>query len=121
MQNVLAIAIGGALGAVCRYAAVAAGARWFAAPSTHTIFVVNVVGCFALGLLASSPWGRSNLAGAGLGVGFLGGFTTFSTFGLDTVRLLQAGAMGAALANVGASVMAGLGAVALGLHLGRPL
>jgi CrcB protein len=66
MQNLLAVAIGGALGAVCRYAAVAGGARWFAAPSTYTIFAVNVVGCFAVGLLASSPWGRSNPAGAAL-------------------------------------------------------
>jgi CrcB protein len=121
MQNILAVAIGGALGALCRYGASVACVRWFAAPAVYATFVVNVVGCFCLGLFAASPAGRTTLAYAAIAVGFLGGFTTFSTFGLDTVRLLQTGATSAALFNIGASVIVGLGAVALGLQLGRGL
>jgi CrcB protein len=121
MQNFLAVAIGGAIGALCRYGAGLACLRWFASSTVYATFAVNVVGCFCLGLFAASTAGRSILANAAIAVGFLGGLTTFSTFGLETVRLVQEGTPTAAIANVAANVLLGLAAIAIGLQLGRAL
>jgi CrcB protein len=87
-------------------------------------FVVNVSGAFALGLLftvlteqlTTAPWVR-----AGVTIGFLGAYTTFSTLSLETYRLLEDGAVGLALANAAGSLAAGLGAVYLGIVAGRAL
>jgi CrcB protein len=83
---------------------------------------VNVVGCFAIGVLATALEERSVLAPElriALLVGLLGGFTTFSTFGLETWRLLIGGELGPALANALLSVLLCLLAVALGGILAR--
>ena len=121
MQNVLAVAIGGALGALSRYAAGVVCVRWLAAPQVYSTFAVNIVGCLAIGVLAGSSFGQRALAHTAIGVGFLGGMTTFSTFNLETVRLLESGATLAAMLNVAASVTLGLAAVGVGLQLGRSL
>ena len=88
-------------------------------PTVYATFAVNVVGCFAIGLLAGSPLGQRALANAAIGVGLIGGLTTFSTFGLETIRLVEAGSIGAALANIVVSVIFGLIAVVIGLQVGR--
>ena len=83
---------------------------------------VNAAGCFALGLVATLADERGLLAPATrlfLVAGVLGGFTTFSTFGLETFRLLQEEQTAAALGNVLGSVVAGLAALAAGVLLGR--
>jgi fluoride exporter len=121
MQNVIAVAIGGALGALGRYGALVACVRWFAAPTVYATWAVNIVGCFAIGLLAGSPLGQRALANAAIGIGFLGGLTTFSTFGLETIRLFESGSTVAALTNIGTSMIVGLFAVTIGLLLGRLL
>ena len=119
-MNPLLVFIGGGFGAVLRYVvgrgAVLAG--W--APPLATLGV-NIVGCFAMGILAgwfvsrggSEPWRVFLLTG------LLGGFTTFSAFGLDALTLYQRGALGPALAYVAASVVFSLAAVATGFALVR--
>jgi len=84
--------------------------------------VVNVIGCLLLGLVMQLTL-RSGAISAEwripLTVGFLGAFTTFSTFGYETVRLLADGAWGLAFANVGANLLVGFVAVWVGLMLAR--
>jgi CrcB protein len=113
----LLVALGGAIGATCRFALVAALAR----PGFPVgVMAANVAGSFAMGVLAA--WlGRRGLTGAEalLLSGVLGGFTTFSAFSLEAVTLIERGALGAALAYVALSVGLSLGALGLGLALGR--
>ncbi len=110
------VALGGAVGAVARFGlalAVAArfdGARW---PAT---LAANLLGCLAIGVAwrvlehhAASPAVRGLLV-----TGVLGAFTTFSTFGLDVLGLLEGRRPGAAAAYVAASVVGGLALVAAG-------
>jgi len=94
---------GGGLGALARYGVHTTVGR--IAPSSFPVgtLLVNVVGCFAIGYLATVFTGsfplREEYRFAVL-VGLLGGFTTFSTFGLETVSLLESGAWAQATANV---------------------
>lgn len=85
---------------------------------------VNVAGCLAIGFLAALFWARptGNVAiERALVTGVLGGFTTFSAFGLETIRLLEAGFPGLALSYVAASLVLGIGAVSVGLAAARLL
>ncbi len=113
------VAIGGALGSVARYACAVLGLRLFGATFPWSTLLVNVSGSFAIGLLAALiPAGdRSIVTGdlrAFLMIGVLGGFTTFSSFSLETLNLARAGQWAAAGANVVASVVLCLLAVWLG-------
>lgn len=120
-----AIAIGGAAGALSRHVVgVACHAAWGDRFAYGTL-VVNVVGCFVLGLLMHEAWvpdgGRAGALHSGLTVGMLGGLTTFSTFGYQTVRHLDAGEPALALANVALNLLLGIGAAAAGLAAARAL
>src|SRR3954451_11399501 len=81
---------------------------------------INIVGSFLLGLLVAGHWFGRDLR-EGLGVGFLGGFTTFSTFSVQAVLEVDAGEPGRAAVYVLASVLGGLAAAALGYVLARSL
>ena len=124
MKEILAIAGAGALGALGRHAVNTWAAKTFAGGFYYGTFFVNVAGCFLLGLLMAAaaetgfPPRTLRLA---LGVGFLGSFTTFSTFGLETWRLIEAAEWGLALGNVLGSVAVGLLGVLLGVFAGRAL
>jgi CrcB protein len=106
--NYLLVGAFGALGAVSRYGVGhVMGPREF----PFATLLVNVVGCFALGMVvafAEDRWTATQVAAAG--AGFLGAFTTFSTFAVDTVLLADRGRAALAVANVVLSV--GLGLVA---------
>ncbi len=86
---------------------------------------MNISGCLIIGLLAglttAGTLRLSEPARAFVFVGILGGVTTFSSFGLDTLTLVRAGATGAALANVAAQVVIGIGSVFLGYWLAESL
>ena len=86
--------------------------------------VVNVVGCFLIGLIATYADEHRLLTSAMrlfVIAGLLGGFTTFSTFGLETWRLVEEGLSGVALLNVAMSFSATMVALIVGIVLGRNL
>ena len=113
------VALGGALGSVARYAFSGIAVRWLGAAFPYGTLFVNVTGSFTIGLLAAlvAADGRPSLgadARAFLLVGVLGGFTTFSSFSLETLNLARSGALGAAVLNVAGSVVLCLAGVLLG-------
>jgi len=112
----LAVAVAGALGAVTRYALSGLVQRWTGNLPLGT-FTVNVLGCFAIGLLAGwfgSRWSPDPMLRAAVIGGFLGAFTTFSAFGWETWEMLRRGDWLPAVAYVVASVLVGIAAVAVG-------
>jgi CrcB protein len=119
----LAIAVGGALGSMARHAVNhVVHTRWLATRFPAGTVVVNLIGCFVIGvlagLLASERIALRVHWREFVFVGVLGGFTTFSTFGLDTYLLSRTHSEGAALLNVGMQVVGGLLAVWIGFQLG---
>lgn len=119
----LAIAVGGALGSVARHGVnVLIHGRWPMARFPFATLIVNVAGCLIIGLLAgllmSERLALRFYWREFLFVGVLGGFTTFSTFGLDTITLARTNSISAAIWNVMAQVVIGLLAVQAGMVLG---
>ena len=119
----LAVAVGGAMGSVARQAVnQLVHGHWLMARFPAATVIVNLAGCLVIGLLAGLlaserislrlPWREFVF------VGLLGGFTTFSTFGLDTLLLARTHSMTYAAANVAAHVVGGLVAVWVGYQLG---
>jgi CrcB protein len=120
VNHLIAVAFGGALGALLRYL------LQTALPSSGkfplAILIANVLGSFAMGVLfvllqeksLFADWLRPLLM-----VGLLGAFTTYSTFSLDTIRLLEAGQLTNALSNIVLSVVLAIGAAYAGMTLAR--
>src|SRR4051812_29578775 len=107
---------------MARYAASLLVARFWSGPFPLATFAINVTGSFVLGLFYALSADRVPVGDAirvGFATGFVGAYTTFSTFEYETERLVEAGAMGWAALNVVASVVAGFAAVRLGVVLGR--
>ncbi|MFB0923026.1 MAG: fluoride efflux transporter CrcB [Alphaproteobacteria bacterium] len=124
MSMIIAIAIGGAAGAVGRHFVNIGMASLLGHGFPWGTLTVNVVGSLIMGLLVhlmAVSWTVSPEMRALLTVGGLGAFTTFSTFSLDAVVLYERGAIGAAAIYVIVSVVAAIGALFLGLRLGRML
>lgn len=121
LRSAVAVALGGALGSVLRHGVNIAVARALGHPSYVSTLIVNVVGCAMIGLLAGQiASGRLAVTATMrlfLTVGVLGGFTTFSSFGLDTLTLVQAGRYQTAALNVLVQVTVGLVAVVGGFAL----
>ena len=125
MTETLIIALGGALGSVARY--------WIAVlamPISRSLpwgtMLINIVGSFAIGFFGTLTLGHGRYPVSDLGrlffmVGVCGGFTTFSSFSLQTLDLLRVGAVGRALIHVGVSVLLCLAAVAVGHSIGAQL
>jgi CrcB protein len=112
-MTVLLVALGAAIGAPLRYLTDRLIQTRHDSVFPWGTLAVNVAGSFVLGVLAGLPVGPG--LSAALGTGFCGALTTYSTFGYETLRLAQEGARCYALANVVASVVAGLGAGMIGL------
>ncbi len=117
-MTTLLVAVGGVLGVLARHG-VARLAPDPAAVLWSTVSI-NVAGSFLLGLLVAGDWLSRELRDA-LGVGFLGGFTTFSTFSVHVVLDLDGGRTGRAVLYLAASVLGGIAAAACGYALGRAL
>jgi CrcB protein len=123
MTGWLAVALGGAIGATLRYGVLLVFARpGSGALPWHTLGV-NIAGSFLLGLLMAllPPTHAAERWQLFVGVGVLGGFTTFSTFSLETVSLVQQGAAMTAAVYVVASLAGGLAGAWAGYALGRAL
>lgn len=121
-ERLVAIALGGAVGAVCRYTLVMACERWMGERFPFGVLLANVVGCFVLGLLMheaiiAGRW-LTDAGRAAITIGFLGALTTFSTFGYDTVRLLYAEKHLLAAINLFANTGLGFAACWLGKRVG---
>lgn len=123
MPRLTAIALGGVLGSLARFAVAQPFGPWTSRDWPWATLIVNVVGCLLIGVIASSPriergplWLRPFLI-----TGVLGGFTTFSAFALETGLLLEAGRIGAASAYLAATLAIGLVAVRIGVRLERAL
>ncbi len=122
MNTILLVATGGAVGSVARYLMAAGIQQSSGLEFPIGTVLVNILGCFLIGilyvLLVARPDPRHELR-ALLMVGVLGGFTTFSSFSLETVALIMHGSVGAATLNVVASVSACLAGTALGIAVAR--
>jgi fluoride exporter len=122
MQHYLAIALGGALGSVLRFALNEVVSDRFGRAFPWGTLGINVIGSFLIGLLAIllvERWDVSPVIRLGLMVGLLGGFTTFSSFSLEVVNLMHNGAFLRAFSYVLASVTVCVAAAALGMGLAR--
>ncbi|MEN9411348.1 MAG: fluoride efflux transporter CrcB [Pseudomonadota bacterium] len=119
IQSILLVALGGAAGSVARFLVVSGAARAFPGWPWGTL-AVNVAGSFAIGVLYIALAQRVQMAPL-LVAGFLGGFTTFSAFSLDTLKLWEGGQAVQAALYVAASVILSLAAVALGAALARSI
>ena len=118
LLSITFVALGGAFGSVSRYLL----GTWIQSTSKSVDFpfgtlTVNLIGCFVIGLLSQLAESRGVFTPetrALVFIGVLGGFTTFSSFGNDTMNLVRDGEMVNALLNVGANVILGLALVWLG-------
>lgn len=124
MNKILAVAVGGAIGATSRYLITGWGQKAFGTEFPWGTAIVNIVGCFLIGFLMTltieilpmRPELRLFLV-----TGILGGLTTFSTFGYETMKFAQEGAAFAAIGNVGVNLLVGLPAVLAGTWVARLL
>ena len=124
MSQILAIAAGGAVGSVLRYglSTWVHALLWGGFPSRTP--PLDVLGCLAMGflfVLLVERMGANAVWRAGLLIGVLGGFTTFSTFSIETFNLIEQGAMAKAAGNMAASLALCIGATWLGVILARQL
>lgn len=125
MKNALAVGFGGFLGCIARYLVGLLVLRLFDEPSfPYATLMVNVVGCLLIGLLGRLGENSAMLSPVAqlfLIVGLLGGFTTYSAFGYQTLTLAQHGRAVLALLNISAHIVLGLCAVWLGTLIAEQL
>ena len=122
MNGLLYVALGGALGASGRHLLGVATLKALGPNYPYGTMAANIIGGFLMGLLAG--WLALKMSGGEnlrlfLGVGLLGGFTTFSAFSLDAVLMYEKRAYGALMSYVGGSVILSIGALMIGLILAR--
>jgi len=120
IKEIIYVGIGGGIGSIFRYLTSFYSPKIFPGDYPWGTFLVNMIGCLVIGLLLGLiekermlfPQMRQLLI-----VGFCGGFTTFSSFAAENIRLIQSGQLMLVLLYTTASVLLGLAAVGLGLYL----
>lgn len=124
-RSILFVALGSALGGGLRYVTIYVIDRKSVGAFPLSVLVVNAVGSFIIGFVipyyGRHGWDRDDVLPLILSVGVLGGYTTFSTFSLQTLRLLQSSQFGLATLYAGASFLVCLGSVYFGLKLGQAI
>ncbi|REJ71822.1 MAG: fluoride efflux transporter CrcB [Planctomycetota bacterium] len=124
MWQAAAIALGGALGALSRFALNGWALRVFPGFAPAGTLIANLLGCLLIGAVMAIVQDRdwlSRSAQSLMVTGFLGSLTTFSTFGYQTVELLEGQQVRTAFLNVAVNLLVGLAAVWLGLRITRGL
>lgn len=125
MNSLIAVAFGGAAGAVLRFLVSTGVYQWLGRGFPYGTLAVNIIGSFFIGLLTEAlilqRIAISMEYRAAILIGFLGAFTTFSTFSLETIYLLEQGNISKALLNILISICACLFAVWIGLLVARTL
>lgn len=124
MNQVLAIAAGGAVGSVLRFWMSTWVHTFSGRAFPYGTLTVNVLGCLAMGflfVLFIDRMSDNTVLRAGILIGVLGGFTTFSSFSIETFNLVEQGAWFKALANMLGSLVLCVGATWVGVILGRQL
>jgi CrcB protein len=124
MKLLLAVAAGGAVGAVARYLVMSGVGVLLGSGFPYATLTVNVVGSFILGVIVESAalvWSPGEALRAFLVVGMLGAFTTFSTFSLDVAVLYERGAFASLAAYIILSVVVSIAALFAGLALVRAI
>lgn len=118
MNDMLLILLSGGLGSVCRYSLTLAAGRVFGHSFAWGTMAANLLGCLAIGFAAGLV--DRSLVSRTIRIlaitGFLGGFTTFSTFSVESLRMLLDGAVVKGLLNIGVNVAGGLLFTGIGLH-----
>jgi fluoride exporter len=121
-QFVLAVAVGGAIGSVARYLVAIGSGKIFGTNFPWGILIINVTGSFLIGVfvgLFATKWDLPQSVRIFLTVGICGGYTTFSTFSLDSYYLMERGQLLMALAYIVGSVALSICALVGGLYLAR--
>ena len=124
MRTIIGVGVAGAFGALSRYGVEGFVSERFPGSFPAGTFVINVTGSFVLGFLFVLLTERIHASAAlrtSLTVGFVGAYTTFSTFSFETLRLIEDGALRTAAVNVVATLVLGLLAVWAGMTIGRAI
>ncbi len=120
LRTLIFIGIGGSIGSILRYLTTVLIEKYFTSLFPLATFLVNIIGCLmigvTMGILEKNEMMNSNIKWF-LVTGFCGGFTTFSAFGFENIRLLQNGNIFLAFVYISASIILGLSSVWLGFSL----
>ena len=122
MPLVLAVGLGGGIGAISRYSVDRLIEHRVDSVFPWATFVINLSGCFAVGFIIAAVVDRHRAPQwlkVGLTIGFCGGYTTFSTFAQESLDLIEARDFAVVFASIAASVLLGILAVLAGIKVGR--
>lgn len=124
MKVILLVGLGGAMGSILRYSTTLIAEKWHLNNAFIATLIVNLIGCLLIGIFFSSFENKGiidNNLKLLLITGFCGGYTTFSTFSLENIQLIQSGQIAQAVLYILTSVLIGIVAVWAGLSLGKSI